>query len=224
MTKNIFTEGIHKKIEKRVAEFLASHPNFLSQQTLNSPRAVGDAVQNILEENFQKIVGDLLGDNSQVKEYSASFARRAMADFAFYDRYGNYYIVDVKTHRLDTKFNMPNITSVERLSRFYEDDKNNFVILKVDYKIEDKKICIERVIFKLIEFFSWDCLTLGALGWGQIQIANSNVIKIDEKQSRKNWMLEMCENLSEFYPKEISKINERMEHFRSFEKFWKNKK
>ena len=37
-------------------------------------------------------------------------------------------------------------------------------------------------------------------------------------------MLEMCENLSEFYPKEISKINERMEHFRSVEKFWKNKK
>ena len=52
-----------------------------------------------------------------------------MADLAFEDLDGYYYIVDVKTHRLSTKFNMPNLTSVERLARFYEDDKNYFVVL-----------------------------------------------------------------------------------------------
>ena len=223
MTQNIFTRKIHKKIEKRVQEFLSSHPNFLSKQTLHSPRAVGDAIQNILEKNFQKIIGDLLSDNSRTKEYSASFARRAMADLAFYDEDENYYIVDVKTHRLDTKFNMPNLTSVERLSRFYEDDKNNFVILKVDYKIVKEKIAIEKVIFKPIEFFSWECLTLGALGWGQIQIANANIINISESQSRKKWMLEMCENLFEFYPKEIAKIDERIKYFEKVQKYWKKK-
>ncbi len=46
-----------------------------------------------------------------------------MADLAFQDQQGFYYVVDVKTHRTDTKFNMPNLTSVERLARFYEDDK-----------------------------------------------------------------------------------------------------
>lgn len=38
-----------------------------------------------------------------------------MADLAFKDPDGFYYIVDVKTHRLGTAFNMPNLTSVERL-------------------------------------------------------------------------------------------------------------
>ena len=218
MIKNIFTNGVHKNIEKQIQKFLSSHPNFLSRETLNSPRAVGDAIQNILEKNFQEIIG------SFSEEYSASFARRAMADLAFYDKDKNYYIVDVKTHRLDSKFNMPNLTSVERLSRFYEDDKNNFVILKVDYEVVKEKIIIKQVVFKPIEFFSWECLTLGALGWGQIQIANANIINTDEKQSRKKWMLEMCDNLFEFYPKEIAKINERVEYFRKVQKFWKNKK
>lgn len=40
-----------------------------------------------------------------------------MADIAFKDRDDFYYVVDVKTHREDTKFNMPNLTSVERLAR-----------------------------------------------------------------------------------------------------------
>ncbi len=44
---------------------------------------------------------------------------------------------------------------------------------------------IEKVTFAPIEFFDWDCLTIGALGWGQIQIANANVVKIVPKNSRK---------------------------------------
>jgi len=98
-----------------------------------------------------------------------------MADLAFNDREGNYYVIDVKTHRLDTKFNMPNLTSVQRLARFYEDDKNYFVILAVAYSVVELQIKVERVHFVPIEFLSWDCLTIGALGWGQIQIANSNL-------------------------------------------------
>ena len=223
MTKSIFTQGIHIDVEKRVWDFLLSQPNFLSTQTLDSPRAVGDAVQSILEKNFQKIIGDLLGSDLHARDLPVSFARRAMADLAFYDKDNNYYVVDVKTHRLDTAFSMPNLTSVERLSRFYEDDKNNFVILKIDYEVADKKFVIKQVLFKPIEFFSWQCLTLGALGWGQIQIANSNVIKIKEKQSRKRWMLEMCDTLFEFYPKEIAKINERVEYFQKVQKFWKDR-
>ena len=224
MTNNIFTKKLHLEIEKRIKEFLTSHPDLLSEQTLQSPRAVGDAIQNILEENFQKIAGDLLQNNPKVKEDSTSFARRAMADLAFYDKNENYYIVDVKTHRLDTKFNMPNLTSVERLSRFYEDDKNNFVILKIEYETQNNRFEIKKVLLRPIEYFSWECLTLGALGWGQIQIANANNIKLAEDQTRKAWMLKMCDNLFEFYPREIEKINERIEHFKKVRTFWENKK
>lgn len=135
----IFFQDHYKEIEKRIVKFLNGQPEFLSSRTAQSPRAVGDAIENILVEHFDTILGDL------VKEYSSSFARRAMADLAFTDKDDFYYVVDVKTHRLDTKFNMPNLTSVERISRFYEDDKNHFVILNVAYDIEGSAAKIKKV-------------------------------------------------------------------------------
>lgn len=119
----IFHTGAYKKIERSIVRLLNSQPDFLSPRSASSTRAAGDAVQAILSEHFQSLLGGLCS------EYSSDFARRAMADLAFKDPAGLYYRVDVKTHRADTHFNMPNLTSVERLARFYEDDKNYFVVL-----------------------------------------------------------------------------------------------
>ena len=214
---NIFSTNNYKELEKRVLDLLNSQPVFLSIATRNSPRAVGDAIQDILSENLSQIVGDL-GINS-----TAAFARRAMADLAFNDSMGRYYVVDVKTHNLNTVFNMPNLTSVERLARFYEDHSNYFVILKIDYSVLKTSATIKKVNFVPIEYLSWECLTLGALGWGQIQIANSNFVKVLPGNNRKKWMLEMCERLFEFYPAEIAKINGRIDRFKKVYKYWKSK-
>ena len=126
-------------------------------------------------------------------------------------------------HRLDTKFNMPNLTSVQRLARFYEDDNNYFVVLEVDYRIQSTKAVIEKATFVPIEFLSWDCLTIGALGWGQVQIANSNFIRTIPGNSRKKWMLELCDNLFGFYPREIEKIGYRVAYFEKVKRFWEKK-
>lgn len=213
----IFQNKNRKAIETKLKTYLNKQADFLSSRTINSPRAVGDAIENIVAENLKSIMGDLVAD------YSSSFARRAMADLAFTDKDGCYYVVDVKTHRLDTKFNMPNLTSVERISRFYEEDSNYFSLLKIDYKINTTKIEIKNVTFAPIEFFDWECLTIGALGWGQIQIANANFVKIDQKNSRKNWMIELCDTMLDFYPKEIGKIGERVNHFKKIKKIWQKK-
>jgi hypothetical protein len=112
---------------------------------------------------------------------------------------------------------------VERLARFYEDDRNYFVILMVSYAMNGNKVEAKEAHFAPVEFLSWDCLTIGALGWGQIQIANANVISIQEGYSRKRWMLELCDVMFEFYPKEIDKIGERIEYFQSVKKRWEAK-
>jgi len=219
MKSEIFYTKSHKKIESKIKSFLNEYPDFLSGDTVSSPRATGDAVQHILEENFQ----DILGRFS--KEYSGKFARRAMADLAFTDPKDIYYIVDVKTHRLETRFNMPNITSVERLARFYEDDTNYYVMLMLDYNvISDARIHVKKVHFVPIEFLSWSCLTIGALGWGQIQIANANNIVVTHGYSRKKWMLELCNVLFEFYPREIEKAKDRIDYFKKVKKRWEKKK
>jgi hypothetical protein len=213
----IFHTSKYKDIELQIVTLLNTQEDFLSIRTATSTRATGDAIQAILSEHFQALLGDLCA------EYSATFARRAMADLAFTDRDGFYYIVDVKTHRIGTVFNMPNLTSVERLARFYEDDKNYFVLLVVKYAADGTKVGVESVHFVPIEFLSWDCLTVGALGWGQIQIANANVIKIDPGYSRKKWMLELCEIMLAFYPREITKIGKRTDYFQRVKAYWETK-
>lgn len=218
MKSQLFHTDQYLTVQDQIKDFLNGQDQFLSGSTAKSTRAVGDAIQDILSENFQSIVGTKV-----CAKYSSQFARRAMADLAFEDADGFYYVVDVKTHRLSTKFNMPNLTSVERLSRFYEDDKNYFVVLMVAYDIEGLHALIEHVTFVPIEFFGWDCLTIGALGWGQIQIANSNRITIDPRYSRKSWMIEFCDTMLEFYPKEIAKIHSRIERFRRIREQWERR-
>lgn len=155
-----------------------------------------------------------------VKEYTSDFARRAMGDLAFESHNGFYHMVDVKTHRSSTVFNMPNLTSVQRLSKLYENDKNYFCLLIVSYDVDGVKVLVDNVTFVPIEFLSWSCLTLGALGWGQIQIANSNRIDVLDKNPRKAWMLELCERILQFYPREILKINERINYFEKVREHW----
>lgn len=214
MKSRLFYSDAYKTIEAKLKDFLNQQDDFLSPSTARSTRAFGDALEGILGRHFDTILGDWC------TEYSADFARRAMADLAFSDVDGLYYVVDVKTHRADTKFNMPNLTSVERLARFYEDDRNYFALLIVKYELDGVHAIISGVIFVPIEFLGWDCLTVGALGWGQIQIADAKRITISPQYSRKRWMLEMCDALEQFYPREIQKISERIERFRAVREFW----
>jgi len=217
MRSKLFYGGEYRRIETEIKKLLNSQPEFMSVRTAASTRATGDAIQEILADKFQLLLGDIC------KEYSADFARRAMADLAFKDADDIYYVVDVKTHRKEEGFHMPNLTSVERLARFYEDDMNCFVILSVSYRIKGTKVAVADVHFVPIEFLSWKCLTIGALGWGQIQIANSDRIEVVPEYSRKKWMLELCDKLLEFYPHEIGKIGKRIDYFKKIRERWEKK-
>ncbi len=214
MKSTFYYGGHYLGVAEKIKDCINSSPDFLSQQTVKSTRAAGDAIESLISEKF----GDFLED--WCSEYSNDFARRAMADLAFTDKERFYSVVDVKTHRKDTKFNMPNLTSVERLARFYESDNNVFSLIMVKYAVEGTKLTATEVTFSPIEYIDWNCLTVGALGWGQIQIANSNVINLIDGYSRKKWMLQLCETMQEFYPKEILKIQDRIVRFDIVKDYW----
>lgn len=217
MRSPLFAPAVRELIEGKVRNVINQQPDFLSEDTVGSTRAAGDGIQSIIEDHFESILGEQIG------EYSSSFARRAMADLAFKDRLGNYYVVDVKTHRESTAFNMPNLTSVDRLARFYEDDTNFFVMLMVKYAVQGTRVAVGDVHFVPIEHLQWQCLTLGALGTGQIQIADSKHILIDPRPSRRSWMLEFCDAVLAFYPREIAKIKHRITRFEKVREFWLGK-
>jgi len=210
----IFSQTNRELIENNIIQNLNS-VNLMNSSTINSPRAVGDAVQEYLEEHFVECVPKGL-----ITDFNSAFARRSMADFAFTDSEGNYHVVDNKTHNLGTQFNMPNLTSVERLARFYKKNKNIFTILLVSYNTDGTQLRFSECKFVPIEMLDWSCLTLGALGWGQIQIANSNIVKTDVEYTRKKWMLKLCDNMDIFYPNEIAKITKRITYFGKVREFW----
>ncbi len=209
------------QIEQAVLDLLkreATH--IVSSISLNSPRAVGDAIQEFLgtQEGLKKSIPTHL-----VKSFESDFARRSMEDMAFTDNADCYFAIDTKTHNLGTLFNMPNLISVKRLANFYRNDTNFFCIFIVEYRVVGDAIEYTACHFKPIEAFSWDCLTLGALGWGQIQIANANRLVFNETIDRKTWMLQMCRYIEQFYDEEIGKINLRKTWFSEIRDFWTNK-
>lgn len=207
----IFEPANLQLIEQKVLEVINAQADFLSTKTSESPRAAADAIQSILKDNFKTVLGEFC------KEYVSEHSRRSMADLQFSDHADHNYVVDVKTHREDTVFNMPNVISVARLAKFYENPKNHFVLLFVKYKVEGVKVIVTKVSFFPIENLSWDCLSIGALGNGQIQINNSNDVQFS-CTSRKAWHSTFLDKVLEFYPKEIIKINKRIAKFEKFKK------
>ena len=160
-------------LEKKLVEELSKYDLFQNPQINASPRAIGDTVQ--------EVIGEILPScfpSGLIDEFSSNFARRAMEDVAFYDADGNYYAVDIKTHNLSTDFNMPNLISVERLARFYRDEKKYFVILLVEYTVKNGHLSFTDTHFIPIEHLEWSCLTIGALGWGQIGWMLIEIIRV----------------------------------------------
>jgi len=217
MKSNFYYGSHYKKVASKIEKYINSSSISLQSEAAHSPRAVGDVLESLVGNKFDTFLGDWCSD------YSSDFARRAMADLAFTDKEHVYSVVDVKTHREDTKFNMPNLTSVEQLTRFYEADANVFSLIMIKYSVKGTKVTVSEVLFSPIEFLDWECLTVGALGWGQIQIANSNDICVIDGYSRKKWMLQLCDAMLEFYPKEIIKIQDRIGRFNEVERYWKAK-
>ena len=204
-------------IENAILEMINDQPDFLSARAARSTRGVGDEIQLIVSENLEKILTGQIGD------YIGQFERRAMADVAFSDRDGFHYAVDVKTHRLDTKFNMPNLTSIRRLAEFYENDRHVFVTLIIQYLLDGTKVRGARVHFVPIEFIAWECLRIGALGLGQIQIRNANRIHIVRGYARRDWMLQLCDRVAAYHHSEADKIDTQKQFFEGIRMSWLTK-
>ena len=217
MKPSFYHQGHNVRVAKLLKKHLNSSKTFLSQQTAGSTRAVGDAMESMVADRLCDFLGEWC------EEYSRDFGRRALEDVAFTDVEGFYSAIDVKTHRIDTSFNRPNLISVERLARFYESDANVFSVIMITYSIKGVDLEVSEVMFVPIEFIDWDCLTVGSLGWGQIQILDSKNIRLAERKSRKEWMLRLCDVMLEFYPREAGKVRERIQRFEQVNEYWRRK-
>lgn len=203
--------NIYDELKARIETFLRGRRSFIvSEEFRRSTRGVGDAIEGLVVDQFGNIAKGL------IDSFDTDFTRLAMEDVSF--RIGNkYYAVDVKTHRDEPGFHMPNLISVKRLMDFYGDDNNHFVVSMIQYRLTDPGGLEDVVvIFEPIEWFDWDCLRIGALGWGQLQFKNASDIRINRGQTRRDWLWSFTEELREHYAKEQHKTKQRLKYLERF--------
>lgn len=219
MSNNLVDPNNIKKIENIFHKFLNRQDRSdLGISSGSGVRTSGDKIQKIISQQSPKLLVDY-GKNFIVQD-----SRKSVYNFAFDDisRPITFYVNTV-THRIETKFNMPNITSVDRLQKLYERENFYFIILLISYKSTKQKDFVTRVDFKPIEYFTWDSLGIGALGSGQLQIRNVKNIEYNLGMNRKSWMIEFSDKLKDFYIDEAKKTVRRIEKAGQLKKIWMNK-
>lgn len=203
--------SIYRELKKEIFRVLRGFEGTISKEMASSPRAIGDAMESIIKEQFKQICKNI---NPDIYDIKVKFARRAMEDVAFsYDK--NHHVFDIKTHNLDAEFHMPNLTSVARLDSFYDNPRNFFAVIVIDYKIKtvNNENALDIIDIKIsnVEQLDWDCLRIGALGAGQLQFKDAADIRILPNQTREEWMYLFYKELVAYYQKEVNKNRKRLQ-------------
>jgi len=192
-----------EKIERILLEFLNSKTK--GELDLNeSVRAIGDKISSVLTNRISIIF------NKYIVEFNILDSSKRICNVIIRDKYNNTYYVDIITHNITKEFVRPNITAVKNIEKLYNSSQNIFLILLVHYNPTLTNNCITGVQLFPLEWLKWECLDIGALGNGQIQIKDSNNIIINKNADRISWNKEFKNRLMLFYKKQQMKLNKRI--------------
>jgi hypothetical protein len=192
-----------EKIEKVFLDYL----NSKTKEELNlneSVRAIGDKVSSIIANRIEVIF------KKYITEFRVLHNSKKICNVIVKDNSENQYYIDIITHNITKDFVRPNITTVKNIERLYKNSQNIFLILLVHYNPNLNENFFTKVQLFPIEWLSWECLDIGALGNGQIQIKNSNNIVVNYDCSKNIWNKEFKNRLMSFYTKQQEKIHKRI--------------
>ena len=177
----------------------------------NLPKEIpyeGSLMQRGIADIIEVMVSDIilnLKDQSIKESYEAK-SKRSIEDVGLITTDYDDIKIDIKTHDSESDLSMPNLISISRIKKFYENDKNLLLYVFVKYHTNNNSIYISEVTVKSIEQIDWSCLTIGNLGKGQLQITNMNDISFNDFLSRKDWMERLSYDVIIYYRSLINKI------------------
>ncbi len=129
---------------------------------------------------------------------------------------GDSTYVDIKTTDINSNFSMPNLISVERLRKLYQDPENKLVYIFVEYEVideelldtltQDKYAVIKSIEIRPIESISWDCMHIQALGNGQLQLKNAHDTIELYRLGRADWMKQLKSEVLIYIEKQLAKL------------------
>ena len=197
-----FIETQYRLYERLKDENLSIDPKLA-----NHPRACAELIETFVQENLYDCIPD------QISFYKRATTAKALADVSCYDEEGFYYAFDVKTHNT-LKWAMPNLVSYKRLDKFYKETTNVFVIIIINYTVDDKGIIgPSQVSIGPIENIPWEYLAVqGTLG--QIQIINADRYGMHPYDvNRLQWMDGFYEHVRIGIKKKMQLLHKELEYF-----------
>lgn len=161
-------------------------------------RGKGDKVERILS----RFIEEMKTTKIQILPRSS---KRSFEDLSI--KLGDFNIaLDFKSHDVDANFSRPNLKSIERIKKFLKNDSNHLWYVFVDYKSQENKTTILNIEVRSPEELPWECLDLGNIGRGQIQIKDKNIPINFREISRSEWLKELSINKIKFLDKQINKF------------------
>ena len=160
-------------------------------------RGVADIIEKYICEQITKI------DNKELI-IEQSKTKRSLEDVQIKNNQ-ELYKIDIKTHDLNSDFSMPNLISVDRLKKFYENNNNHLMYIIISYTTNNNITQIKNIEIRYIEELSWEILGIQNLGKGQLQIKNMNNELIFVEPNREEWINTLKQNMIKFYKKQIIK-------------------
>jgi hypothetical protein len=190
--------SIIKKTMKNIINNILNNSIGKSFNTTNlQQRGVADIIEKYICEQIIKI------DNKELI-IEQSKTKKSLEDVQIKNNQ-ELYKIDIKTHDLNSDFSMPNLISVDRLKKFYEDENNHLMYIIISYTTNNNITQIKNIEIRYIEELSWEILGIQNLGKGQLQIKNMNNELIFVEPNREEWINTLKQNMIKFYKKQIIK-------------------
>ena len=162
-------------------------------------RTIGDLVE-------KKVIEIILqNQNPIINEVKLSTGKKSMEDVSVVSD-GVTYMLDPKSHNVDSEFSMPNLSSISRIKKLFDNDKKEMMYVFVDYKIDGQVVKIEDIKVLYLWELDMSMLGIGALGKGQLQIKNLNKELVISDEGKQIWYGKLKTQVKEYLAKQIKKI------------------
>lgn len=166
-----------------------------------SHRGIGDMIEHFCTE---------IVSNKFQEKCIKSKSKKSIDDFTI-NMDNSINLFDIKSHQInESKFSMPNLISVKRLMKLLDDDKKTLNYIFVDYNRISREINISNVKIIPVWEIDWSCLSIGALGLGQVQISNKKNPIITTTIGKNEWKNHLKKEAIDFYQNQIVKYEKQL--------------
>jgi len=153
-------------------------------------RGVGYQLESILRDHITAIEPSATSPESTKSTYDVRIGR---------------YMIDIKSKYVGATFHMPNLVSCEKLVKD-PSIASHMILVFIAYDNCKDSVCIQSCESVLLSRLSWEGLTIGNLGLGQIQLKRI----MDPIEDEYDWFNEFLKHLRVFYRKQISKFGAKL--------------